>query len=60
MTLHEEIRKGSQEKAVDGSNEQNVVVGKSKEKKKDMNKVKCFACHKNGHYTSQCLNKKNK
>jgi hypothetical protein len=20
--------------------------------------VKCFACHKNDHYTSQCLNKK--
>lgn len=24
---------------------------------KDMNKVKCFACHKTGHYVSQCLYK---
>jgi hypothetical protein len=24
------------------------------EKKKDLNKVKCFACHKSGHYASQC------
>jgi hypothetical protein len=34
--------------------------GKEKEKKKDMSKVKCFACHKTGHYTSQCSNKKKK
>ena len=30
------------------------------EGKKDMNKVKWFACHKFGHYTSQCPNKKKK
>jgi hypothetical protein len=24
------------------------------EKKKDLSKVKCFACHKSGHYASQC------
>jgi hypothetical protein len=30
------------------------------EGKKDMSKVKCFACHKFGHYAGQCLNKKKK
>lgn len=27
-------------------------------KKKDMGKVKCFACHKIGHYASQCPSRK--
>ena len=31
-----------------------------KGKKKDLSKVRCFACHKTSHYTSQCLNKKEK
>jgi hypothetical protein len=30
------------------------------EQKKDMSKVKCFACHKMGHYAGQCPNKKKK
>jgi hypothetical protein len=30
------------------------------ERKKDMNKVRCFACHKFGHYAGQCPNKKKK
>jgi hypothetical protein len=29
-------------------------------KKKDLIKLKCFSCHKNGHYTSQCPEKKGK
>jgi hypothetical protein len=40
----EEILEGSQKKAMDGSNEQNVaLVEKSKEKKKDMRKVLCMS-----------------
>jgi hypothetical protein len=27
-------------------------------KKKELSKIKCFACHKGGHYASQCLEKK--
>ena len=30
------------------------------EGKKDMSKVKCFECHKFGHYAGQCPNKKKK
>jgi len=35
-------------------------VGKSNDKKKDMRKVRFFACHKNGHYASQYPNNKKK
>jgi hypothetical protein len=46
---------------MDGANDKNVaLVRKSNEKKKDMSKVRCFACHKIGHYASQCPNKKEK
>ena len=59
----EGIREGSQsrdqEKAKGGADEQNVaLVGKRKDKKKDMSKVKSFTYHKTGHYASQCPNKK--
>ena len=30
------------------------------EQQRDMSKVKCFACHKFGHYAVQCPNKKKK
>jgi hypothetical protein len=44
-----------------GSDKQNVaLVGKRKDKKKDMSKLKCFACHKTDDYASQCPNKKKK
>jgi hypothetical protein len=33
--------------------------GSSQPGKKDLSKIKCFSCHKNGHYASQCP-KKNK
>jgi hypothetical protein len=29
-------------------------------KKKDLSKIKCFSCHKNGNYASQCPEKKKK
>jgi hypothetical protein len=35
-------------------------VGKIKDKKMDMSEVKCFACHKTGHYSNQFLKKKKK
>jgi len=36
--------------------------GKEKKKKKDMDisKVKCWACHKMGHYAATCPKRKNK
>jgi hypothetical protein len=46
---------------MDGANDNNIaLVGKSNEKKKDMSKVRCFACHNTGHYASHCSNKKKK
>jgi hypothetical protein len=46
---------------LDGVDDKNIsLVEKGNEKKKDMSKVKCFACHKTSHYPSQCLNKKKK
>ena len=30
------------------------------QQQRDMSKVKCFACHKFGHYAGQCPNKKKK
>jgi hypothetical protein len=56
-----EIQEGSQEREVDGVDEKNVaLMGKRNEKKKDMRKVKFFACHKTCHYASHCPNKKEK
>jgi hypothetical protein len=57
----EEIREGTQEKSLHGADNKNVaLVVKGNEKKKDMSKAKCFACHKTDHYASQCLNRKKK
>jgi hypothetical protein len=59
--MQEEIHEGTQEKALDGTDDKNIaLVVKGNEKKKGMSKVRCFACHKTGHYVSQCLNKKKK
>jgi hypothetical protein len=57
----EEIQERSQENALDGADDKNVsLVVKGNEKKKDMRKVKCFACHKTSYYASQCPNNKKK
>ena len=38
---------------MDGVDDKNVaLLVKSNEKKKDMSKVRCFACHKTGHFVS--------
>jgi hypothetical protein len=57
--MQEEIREGSQEKALDSADEKNVSL-MTKGNKKDMSKVKLFACHKTGHHASQCPNNKKK
>jgi hypothetical protein len=43
-----------------GSKGNNEGATSQSGKKKDSSKIKCFACHKNGHYASQCPEKKGK
>jgi hypothetical protein len=58
--IQEETQRGYvQGTSSNGNDEENVTLAtKRKGKKKDMSKVKCFACQKFGHYAGQCPNKK--
>jgi hypothetical protein len=52
LALVSQTRKGKGK----GSNKKGNSEGETSQsgKKKDLSKVKCFACHKSGHYASQC------
>jgi hypothetical protein len=54
LALASHARKGKGKTKKNTSGEATSQDGK----KKDMSKVKCFACHKFGHYAGQCPNKK--
>jgi hypothetical protein len=55
LALVSKTRKGKGK----GSNKQgNSEESTSQPGKKDLSKIKCFTCHKFGHYASQCLEKK--
>jgi hypothetical protein len=58
LALVSKTRKG---KGKSSSKKGNSDGGSSQPgKKKDLSKIKCFSCHKNGHYASQCPEKKKK
>jgi hypothetical protein len=58
FTLVSKTRKG---KGKNSSKKGNSDGGSSQlGKKKDLSKIKCFSCHKNGHYASQCPEKNKK
>jgi hypothetical protein len=52
VALASQVKKGKFKKFASGESTS------QDDKKKDMSKVKCFACHKFGHYAGQCPNKK--
>jgi hypothetical protein len=48
----------SQIKKSKGKGSRGNSEGATSQSGKDLSKIKCFACHKTGHYASQCLEKK--
>jgi len=55
--LEDEERK--ERRTLEGLKEQEVTL-KFFQGKKDLNHVKCFKCHKNDHYASQCFEERGK
>jgi hypothetical protein len=53
FSLASQARKGKFRKISSGES-----IAQDGKKKKDMRKVKCFACHKFGHYAGKCLHRK--
>ena len=57
LSLVSKKRKGKEKSS---SKKGNNDGGSSQPGKKDLSKIKCFSCHKNGNYASQCPKKKKK
>jgi hypothetical protein len=57
LALVSKTRKG---KGNISNKKDNIDKGSSESGKKELSKIQCFSCHKNGHYASQCLKKKGK
>ena len=54
LALASQARKGKGKVRMNTGGDSSSQVGT----RKDLSKVKCFHCHKKGHYASQCLKRK--
>jgi hypothetical protein len=55
LALFGQTNKGKGKEPKKGKGKSEELVSQPR---KDLSKIKCFICHKHGHYASQCLNKK--